>query len=66
MTKESTKRHKLIHREKRSMGDNGLMRAKAAHWRDRLGEPDEIIYELVRLENGTQEIRIRASGSEQR
>jgi len=49
----------IIERTTRSLGERGQMRLKADHWREVFGCSNQIIYDLVELSNGTQEVRIR-------
>ncbi|MDF9748311.1 hypothetical protein [Natrinema salsiterrestre] len=48
----------LIERTRKTVGDRGQMRLAADHWRE-MGEPEEIVYDLVELEDGSLEVRLR-------
>ena len=50
---------KLIERTSRSVGDRGQMRLVAEHWREALNCTDTVEYDLVKLGDGSREIRIR-------
>lgn len=49
----------LIERTTRSVSTDGQMRLVADHWREVFGKDSEVEYDLVELEDGSHEIRIR-------